>query len=182
MEKRTRTEVKTSSLPEDVTPNQNALSEVQDGLAPRSRGGGGPRTTLGKERSRRNALRHGILAPVVVLASESRAEFNCLWQGLREHYQPEGMLENTLVEKLACSFWRYRRMLSTEGAEITSNSSFNLLDLSTSGDSTTARLDRLLRYETTLDHAIDRLLGQIERAQRVRLGQSVPPPIKLDIS
>ncbi len=43
-------------------------------------------------------------------------------------------------------------------------------------------LDRLLRYETTLDRAIDRTLTQLERIQRLRLGQPVPPPIKLAVS
>lgn len=43
-------------------------------------------------------------------------------------------------------------------------------------------LDRLLRYETTIDRAIDRTLTQLERIQRLRLGQPIPPPIKLDVS
>jgi hypothetical protein len=43
-------------------------------------------------------------------------------------------------------------------------------------------LDRLLRYETTLERALDRTLNQLERLQRIRLGQTVLPAIKLDIS
>lgn len=46
----------------------------------------------------------------------------------------------------------------------------------------TPQLDRLLRYETTLDRAIDRTLNQLERYQRMRLGQPVPPPINLNVS
>ena len=44
------------------------------------------------------------------------------------------------------------------------------------------QLDRLLRYETNLDRAIDRTLGQLERYQRMRLGQSVLPPINVNVS
>lgn len=44
------------------------------------------------------------------------------------------------------------------------------------------QLDRLLRYEASLERSIDRTLIQLERLQRMRLGQSVAPPIKLDIS
>lgn len=44
------------------------------------------------------------------------------------------------------------------------------------------RLDQLLRYETTLERSFDRTLTQLERLQRIRLGQPVPPPIKLDVS
>jgi hypothetical protein len=45
-----------------------------------------------------------------------------------------------------------------------------------------AGLDRILRYEAHLDRAWDRTLSQLERQQRIRLGQSVLPPIKIDIA
>ena len=41
-------------------------------------------------------------------------------------------------------------------------------------------LDRLLRYEASLDRSFDRTLTQLERLQRMRLGQSVLP--KLEVS
>jgi hypothetical protein len=43
-------------------------------------------------------------------------------------------------------------------------------------------LDRLLRYASSLERAFDRTLAQLERVQRIRKGQPVLPPIKLDIS
>jgi len=43
-------------------------------------------------------------------------------------------------------------------------------------------LDRLLRYETTLERATDRLLNQLERLQRMRLGKPVLPPINLNLT
>ena len=46
----------------------------------------------------------------------------------------------------------------------------------------TAAVDRLLRYEGTLERGFDRTLTQLERLQRLRLGQSVPPPIKVSLS
>jgi hypothetical protein len=42
--------------------------------------------------------------------------------------------------------------------------------------------DRLLRYETGLERAIDRVLNQLERCQRMRLGQPVPPQINVSVS
>src|SRR5260370_9540482 len=42
--------------------------------------------------------------------------------------------------------------------------------------------DRLLRYEAALSREIDRTLNQLERLQRMRLGQPVPPPINLKIT
>ena len=41
---------------------------------------------------------------------------------------------------------------------------------------------RLLRYEASLERSFDRTLTQLERLQRMRLGQLVPPPLKVDIS
>lgn len=81
------------------------------------RRGGGPRTPHGKRRSRFNAREHGIFSDVV-LDDESRAEFEVLLQGLREDRQPQGLLEELVVEKIATIAWRYRRLIQAEGAEI----------------------------------------------------------------
>jgi hypothetical protein len=45
-----------------------------------------------------------------------------------------------------------------------------------------ARLDRLLRYEASLERSFDRALIQLERMQRLRRGQPVPPRIDVNIS
>ena len=45
-----------------------------------------------------------------------------------------------------------------------------------------AVLDRLLRYEASLDRSFDRTLNQLERLQRMRLGHAVPPPVKVELS
>jgi len=44
------------------------------------------------------------------------------------------------------------------------------------------RFDRLLRYETTLERSIERLLNQLERTQRMRQGEPVPTPINLNVT
>jgi hypothetical protein len=44
------------------------------------------------------------------------------------------------------------------------------------------RLDRLLRYEASLDRSFDRTLSQLERLQRMRAGQPVPPELKVRLS
>ncbi len=40
----------------------------------------------------------------------------------------------------------------------------------------------LLRYEGGIERQFDRTLTQLERVQRMRLGQPVPPPVKLEVS
>jgi hypothetical protein len=90
----------------------------------KARKGTGPRTELGKERSKRNARTHGIFSNVAVLESESQAEFDALLNGLRKDFQPVGTLEDGLVEVLADTWWHRRRLLIAERAEIEANRQF----------------------------------------------------------
>jgi hypothetical protein len=57
----------------------------------------------------------------VVLKTESRAAYDSLVSGLRDACQPEGTLEEILVEKLAAILWRYRRLITAESGEIGDN-------------------------------------------------------------
>lgn len=88
----------------------------------------GPRTPTGKARSKHNALKHGILASFALVRGESRPEFEALLSGIRNDLRPEGTLEEVLVEKLASLFWRYRRLLIAEGAEIQRGTNYYSLD------------------------------------------------------
>jgi hypothetical protein len=83
--------------------------------------GTGPRTELGKERSKHNARTHGIFSNVVVLESKSQVEFDALLNGLRKDFQPVGTHEDGLVEVLADTWWHRRRLLIAERAEIEAN-------------------------------------------------------------
>ena len=44
-----------------------------------------------------------------------------------------------------------------------------------------AAVDRLLRYETTIQRDLDRSLAQLESLQRRRKGETVPPPVRVQI-
>lgn len=90
-------------------------------IAPRPTG---PRTSAGKERSKHNALKHGIFANAVLLRNESRTEFDSILNRFRDDRQPQGMLEELFVEKLATISWRYRRLLLAEAAEIEMRTEF----------------------------------------------------------
>ncbi len=82
------------------------------------RGPTGPRTRRGKRRSRYNAAKRGVLTDAL-LPSESREEYYAHVNGFVDSLQPVGDLEEELVEKLAMLFWRHRRLLRAESAEIT---------------------------------------------------------------
>ena len=109
-----------------------------------------------------------------MLKSERVAEFNKLAERLSADLHPQGALEEFVVEKICTLVWRYRRFVAAE-AEVLSAP---LIDMSSSHWTP----DLLLRYESQLERAFDRTLTQLERLQRMRLGESIPPPIKLDIT
>ncbi|MCM8612804.1 hypothetical protein [Accumulibacter sp.] len=70
------------------------------------------------EAVRFNAMRHGILSRLTVLAHEDGGEFADLLAALIEEHRPAGMTERHLVEELAAIIWRKRRVLLAEGARI----------------------------------------------------------------
>lgn len=78
----------------------------------------GPRTPAGKTKSKFNALKHGILSSAAVLETESAGEYSRFVSELADVLEPVGRLEETLVEKIASTIWRHRRLLRAEAAEI----------------------------------------------------------------
>jgi hypothetical protein len=85
---------------------------------PSSRRATGPRTVRGKERSKLNALKHGLFFKAVLLEGESRVEYLSFLDGLRADFQPQGEMESVCVENLSVLLWRKRRLLQAENAEI----------------------------------------------------------------
>lgn len=88
------------------------------------RKGTGPRTQLGKERSKRNSITHGIFSDLVVLQSESKSDFDALLNAIWKDRRPEGALEESLVGQLVVLLWRRRRVCKAETAEIQARSEF----------------------------------------------------------
>ncbi len=74
--------------------------------------------TGGYRQSRLNALRHGLTAQHVVLPWEDAAAYQAALDELLAEYDPMGPTERHLVEQLAASFWRQRRVLQAEAASI----------------------------------------------------------------
>jgi hypothetical protein len=65
-----------------------------------------------------NAMKHGILSRLVVLAHEDGAEFADLQAALIDEHRPAGVTERHLIEELATIIWRKRRVLMAENAQI----------------------------------------------------------------
>lgn len=69
----------------------------------------GPRTALGKRRSRKNAMKHGLTADSVIGDLEDLSEYSRFEAGLIAQYAPCTVVEQHLVSRLASLFWRLRR-------------------------------------------------------------------------
>jgi hypothetical protein len=76
----------------------------------------GPRTADGKARSSQNALKHGLTARTALLPSEDPAEFAAFCEELFSFLQPQGALEEKLVDRAVSLWWRLQRIPAIEGA------------------------------------------------------------------
>jgi len=76
----------------------------------------GPTTPEGKERSRRNALRHGLTAETVIGGLEDPEDYQAFEAAVTRDYDVESAVERELVLRLASVLWRLRRATGIETA------------------------------------------------------------------
>jgi hypothetical protein len=74
----------------------------------------GPRTEAGKRRSRRNAIRHGLMAETVIDTLEDAADYRAFERAIKSDYSPQTAIEGQLVSRLASLLWRLRRAVIIE--------------------------------------------------------------------
>ena len=160
----------------------------------------GPVTSVGLTRSSRNALRHGLsavaptLAPISpVLPTESAADYQTLLHAYLSEFTPQGLLETELVETMATTRWRLRRISTIETtllanemdrvAEYIDRSFKDLHRAPTPDDrlawtfhnmSAKPSLPLLLRYEATLTRTYARALKQLQQLQSLRDYEELP--------
>ena len=155
---------------------------------------GGPKTPEGKAIVRLNPRTHGIFASA--LTEHDKEELTGIHGELVAWFVPVGPVEGILVEKLAHTYLRLQRCARAE-AEY-HHSTWDPSGASFSSDlfaATVGRSDgsfnekqfersvRLFsRYDTTLTNQFVKLFHEIERMQRMRLGENVPPPLAADIT
>src|SRR5437762_6165901 len=74
----------------------------------------GPRTAVGKLRSSRNAITHGLFTSDLILRGESRGAFRALRRGMIESLRPQNLAELMIVDRLVAATWKQRRLRRAE--------------------------------------------------------------------
>jgi hypothetical protein len=69
----------------------------------------GPTSEAGKERSRQNAMRHGLTAETVVEPLENREDYKAFEMSITAEFDAQTAVERELVLRLASVLWRLRR-------------------------------------------------------------------------
>jgi len=76
----------------------------------------GPKTTEGKERSRCNAIRHGLTAETIIVGFEDADDYESFEAIVIADYDARSAVERELVLRLASVLWRLRRATGIETA------------------------------------------------------------------
>src|SRR3954451_9218836 len=74
----------------------------------------GPTSAEGKQRSRCNAVRHGLTAETVIGALEDAEDYKAFEAAIIADYDAQSAVERELVLRLASLLWRLRRATTME--------------------------------------------------------------------
>jgi hypothetical protein len=74
----------------------------------------GPITEEGKQRSRCNAVRHGLTAETVIGSLEDAEDYDAFQAAITADYDAQSAVERELVLRLASLLWRLRRATTME--------------------------------------------------------------------
>jgi hypothetical protein len=141
----------------------------------------GPKTPEGKARSSKNALRHGLTGDFIIFEHESADDFDRLEEAYIDRYCPADLIELELVQTLATTRWRLRRIANLEANlfqnELALSADQIESDFETINDEARLAvafknlaqegpsLALLIRYESSLNRVYDRTLKQLEQLQ-----------------
>ena len=157
------------------------VSEIQL-LANRENGKlGGVKTEAGKLAVKYNAVTHGLLSKAAIVHGEDATLVDQLRENLMVECDPQGELETMLVELIVTGIWQLRRAKILESTEIflkwTKVNGYYFVQRYS--DDTT--WDKLNRYETKIERQMYKAIHELERMQRSRRGENVPPPLAIDV-
>ena len=119
-----------------------------------------PTTDEGKERSRRNAVRHGLTAETIIAGLEDADDYQAFETAVTSDYDAQTAVERELVLRLASVLWRLRRATGIESGifESVCEGSPKEDDLLSGGSQVAPATDRL--------HVVTALLPRDANAQQ----------------
>jgi hypothetical protein len=140
----------------------------------------GPITEEGKQRSRCNAVRHGLTAETVIGALEDAEDYKAFEASVTADYDPQSAVERELVLRLASLLWRLRRATTMETGlfEIQAEQLIELRQArqpgSASEETVYALLERAERVglDRSISSRIEGLPGPAPRAARPVVGSA----------
>lgn len=158
----------------------------------------GPQTPEGKEVSKMNALKHGLLSKQVLLENENESELLEFGRRIREDIRPIGEMELLLTDKIITYAWRLRRVISVEKAlmdlehaSALEPSSFAFLDHTTNKEKDNRiamrnmiandNMETLNRYEASMVRHFYKALHELQRLQAARRGEKPALPVAVDV-
>lgn len=116
----------------------------------------GPKTSEGKEKSKLNAVKHGLTAPyfpaLIPAGTAETEQFETVRADLHDHYQPVGPTEELMLEKLTAEYLRYRRLVEREQVLCEHNRPY-FPDIG----------NKLARYQTAINRRAYEAMRELER-------------------
>ena len=117
----------------------------------------GPKTEDGKQRSRQNAVRHGLTSETVIATLEDVEDYQAFEAAVIADYDARTAVERELVLRLASLLWRIRRAIAIETdllqiqAEILEDRRYTLEDADEAEQKLHGVVYRVLRTTTHRD-------------------------------
>lgn len=155
----------------------------------------GPRTIEGKKKVALNALRHGLTSQTVLLPDEDPAEFERRAREMTIDRLPKGPLETALAQRITHILWRLRRVpkieagiLRGECARIEADGArAHVGNLENVGAEAFAEsvakdiLEKLRRYEVSLERSLSRAIRDLMYLQDRRREQERDPQTRVNL-
>ncbi|MES2224282.1 MAG: hypothetical protein V4469_05130 [Patescibacteria group bacterium] len=154
---------------------------------------GGPKTPEGKSVSKFNALKHGLLTREVLVCGEDDQILIDFGTAIKNQLEPEGPMEEILVDRIISGFWRLRRAIYVERETMEwHQNDYEMFNMMPESEEQAERkgirdmlnnksVENILRYETTIERSVFRALHELERLQAKRNGEKPSLPGVLDI-
>jgi len=120
----------------------------------------GPKTPEGKERTRFNALVHGLRAESAIIPGEDPARFDQHLEQLNAAWKPQDDMEKSLVEQIAVNQWKLARLDRSEA---------RIHDPAVKAGDFALAIHRVYLTQVRLERSISATIADLERYRKQRL-------------